>query len=161
MKLATATLFAIAAADEKKVPPRHPLQRLKKLNMFANEWLTDNLSAKEAANWGPKFDKNTARFERRWQLCSFYDENQLPHGGPKPARKRRSEDDVSEDDLDFERYNKNMPLTGIKQITSGFRKWAQRYVADCKLQPGRQVDRANLWFNKLADKYVASQQPQQ
>jgi len=158
MKLATATLFAIAAADEKKVPPRHPLQRLAKLNKFANEWLNDNLSAKEAAHWGQKFDKNVARFERRFELCPFYDENQLPHGGPKPARKRRSEDDVSEDDADFERYNKAQPLTGIKQITSGFRKWALRYIAECKVQPGTQVNRANKWFGILANKYVASLQ---
>ena len=158
MKTAVA-LFALAAADEKKVPPRHPLQRLTKLNKFANEWLNDNLSAKEAANWGPKFDRNTARFEKRFELCPFYDENQLPHGGPAPsaeARKRR--DAVDENDLDFERYNKNDPMIGIKQITSGFRKWAQRYIADCKLQPGRQVERAQKWFVILGKKYVAGEQ---
>ena len=158
MKTAVA-LFALAAADEKKVPPRHPLQRLAKLNRFANEWLNDNLSAKEASHWGPKFDRNVARFERRFELCPFYDENQLPHGGPAPseeARKRRNA--VDENDDDFERYNKNEPMVGIKQITSGFRKWAQRYIAECKVQPGRQVDRANKWFNILGQKYVAGQQ---
>merc|ERR1712167_203739 len=47
--------------------------------------------------WGPKFDRNVARFERRFELCPFYDENQLPHGGPSPDRKRR--DAVDEDEL--------------------------------------------------------------
>ena len=152
MKLSIATFIAVASADEKKVPPRHPLQRLKKLNQFANEWVTDNLTEKQAANWGPKFDKNVARMEERWEICKFYDENQLPHGGPAPDRKRREDD--------FERYNKNEPLVGIKQITAGFRKWAERYIAGCKLQPARQVDRANLWFSKLGAKYVANEQDQ-
>jgi hypothetical protein len=145
MKLATTTLFAIAAANEKKVPPRHPLQRLKRLNQFAKEWAEDNLNAKQAANWGPKFDRNTERFRQRWAICQFYDEEQLPHGGPAPDRKRRDDDD---DEL-FERYDRDNPIRGIQQITRGYSKWAERYVAGCKLQPKRQVDRANTWFGKL------------
>merc|ERR1712003_16124 len=31
--------------------------------------------------WEKKFDNNVQRFERRFELCGFYDENQLPHGG--------------------------------------------------------------------------------
>merc|ERR1712078_626997 len=50
MKVFAATVLALATA-EKKVPPRHPLQRLNKLNKFANEWVSDNLDAKQAANW--------------------------------------------------------------------------------------------------------------
>ena len=50
MKLFISTLFAIAAAEDKKVPPRHPLSRLAKLSTFAAEWVNDNLSAKEAVN---------------------------------------------------------------------------------------------------------------
>jgi len=124
MKTACVALFALAAADEK-----NRLQRLNKLNTFAAEWVNDNLSAKQAFNWGNKFANNVARFEARYRRCGFYDENQLPHGGPlSDARKRR--DAVDEDDADFERYNKNEPLVGIKQITNGFRKWAQRYLAD-------------------------------
>ena len=159
MKFSAALLFAVAAAEDKKVPPRHPLQRLAKLRTFAEEWCTDNLTANQAANWIPKFNRNVARFERRWQLCSFYDENLLPHGGPDPdARKRRSVDGCDEaENADFCRYDQSNPLRGIKQITSGFRKWAERYVAGCKVQPGRQVDRANLWFQKLGNLYTANQ----
>jgi hypothetical protein len=29
------------------------------------------------------------------------------------------------------RYDSNNPMRGIKQITTGFRKWAQRYIAEC------------------------------
>ena len=80
--------------------------------------------------------------------CSFYDSELLPHGGPSPDRKRRdASDDVydpvmaellSEDNAGFERgrkgtdrYDRENPLKGAKQITTGFRKWAERYISDC------------------------------
>ena len=154
MKLSVATIVAVASAqDNKKVPPRHPSQRLAKLNKFAREWCTDNLTEKQANNWIGKFDKNVERFERRFEQCGFYDDQQLPHGGPKPEDRKRREDD--DDDI-LPRYNKENPVTGIKQITMGFKKWAERYVSTCKLQPERQVQRSNKWFEQLAAKYVAN-----
>ena len=155
MKLAVATFVAVASAQDKKVPPRHPLQRLNKFNKFANEWVGNNLSEKAAANWGKKFDKNTARFERRFELCGFYDENQLPHGGPAPKERRDAEDDLAFLDCEGSlcpRYDKNNPVRGIQQITKGFAKWAQRYISDCKLQPAKQVERSNKWFGQLTGK---------
>ena len=156
MKLSVATIVAVASAqdNEKKVPPRHPNQRLAKLNKFAREWCTTNLTEKQANHWIEKFDRNVVRFERRWELCGFYDENQLPHGGPKPEERKRREDD---DDI-LPRYDKNNPVTGIKQITMGFKKWAERYVSGCKLQPETQVRRSLKWFNQLSAKYVANEE---
>jgi len=150
MKFFAATVFALVAADEKKVPPRHPLQRLNKLNKFAAEWCGDNLTTKQAANWTPKFERNAVRMERRFELCGFYDENQLPHGGPE--RKRRTTDD---EELG-ERYDKENPMRGIQQITRGFSKWAQRYIADCGLQPARQVDRMAKWYGQMMDKLAVN-----
>merc|ERR1712174_9171 len=58
-------IVAVASAQgEKKVPPRHPLQRSNKLNKFAAEWCNANLSEKAAAMWEKKFDNNVQRFER-------------------------------------------------------------------------------------------------
>merc|ERR1712150_269716 len=155
-KMKTFALFTIAAvnADDKKVPPRHPLQRLNKLNNFAAEWCVDNLSAKEATNWTRKFNQNTARFERRFELCGFYDEN-AEHGGP---RERRSGEECDADDVTcIFRYDKTNPIRGIKQITKGFEKWALRYVSECQPnQPGRQVTRANFWHDKLVAKLQAA-----
>ena len=165
MKTFAVALVATASAQDKKVPPRHPLQRLNKLNSFAAEWCNDNLSAKQAANWIPKFERNVARFETRFARCGYYDENNLPHGGP--ARKRRdAEDDGCADpaNAEFCRYDQSNPLRGIKQITSGFRKWAERYLANdndgkfCKLQPAKQVSRANKWFDKVSQLYIANLQ---
>ena len=151
----TFALIAIAAASDKKVPPRHPLQRLNKLATFAEEWCTDNLTAKQAGNWIAKFENNVARFEARYERCGYYDEDALPHGGP--ARKRRDLDEMDCTDLESDlcRYDQSNPIRGIKQITSGFRKWAERYLANnkagafCKLQPTKQVARAKKWNDQL------------
>jgi len=156
---AVATLVATVAAADKKVPPRHPLQRLSKLGRFAGEWCDDNLSAKAATNWNNKFANNVARFEARFERCGHYDESQ-EHGGPAGAdRKRRDAEDACLDiDSELCRYDKSNPIRGIKQITSGFRKWAERYLANdkdgasCKLQPEKQVARAQAWHDKLLAK---------
>merc|ERR1712228_552689 len=158
MKVFAPAVFALVAADDKKVPPRHPLQRLNKLNMFASEWCDDNLSAKQAANWKGKFGRNTARFEDRFVKCGFYDD-QLTHGGPAGSeRKRRSGEDCEADDVTcIFRYDKNNPVRGIKQITKGFEKWALRYVSTCQpKQPSRQVQRATKWNGQLVGLLAAN-----
>ena len=144
MKFSPALLFAVAAADDKKVPPRHPLQRLNRLTEFTeeilNEWFTF-LPSKDA--WVAKFANNAGRMERNFlrgeQRCGHYDENQLPHGGPA-ERKRRADDDVF-------RYDREDPAVGTKQITTGFRKWAERYISACSGQKNyqHQVNRMNKW----------------
>ena len=149
MKFSPALLFAIAAADDKKVPPRHPLQRLNRLTEFTeellNEWFTF-LPSKDS--WVAKFATNAGRmqrnFERGNQRCGFYDEDQLPHGGPE--RKRRDADDV-------ERYNRDDPSEGVKQLTTGYRKWAERYLSQCsgQRQYSFQVNRMSRWNAKLQD----------
>jgi hypothetical protein len=146
MKVLAPIVVALAAADEKKVPPRHPLQRLATLERFACEWLDMWTSEKVSTHWCQKFGNNVAKFRRRFEICPHYDENQLPHGGP-PDRKRRSDDDD-----DMTRYNREDPEIGIKQITTGFRKWAERYITGCGLQPATQVARANKWYGILLGK---------
>ena len=148
MKFSPALLFAVAAAEDKKVPPRHPLQRLARLTQFSEEILNDwftFLPSKDS--WVAKFANNAGRMERNFnrgnQRCGYYDENNLPHGGPE--RKRREGDD------DWERYNREDPSVGIKQITTGYRKWAERYISQCSGQRNyqHQINRMNLWNQKL------------
>ena len=83
-------------------------------------------------------------FERGNQRCGFYDADQEPHGGPEERRRRDAEDDV-------ERYNRDDPSVGIKQITTGYSKWARRYLAACSGQKNYnyQVNRMERWNNKL------------
>ena len=148
MKFSTALLLAVASADDKKVPPRHPLQRLTRLTEFSEELLNDWYSwLPSKDSWVAKFANNAGRMERNFlrgeQRCGHYDENQLPHGGPA-ERKRRDLDDV-------DRYNREDPSEGIKQLTTGFRKWAERYLSACSGQKNfnYQVNRMNRWNDKL------------
>ena len=50
----------------------------------------------------------------------------LPHGGPEDDRERR--------DLSFDRYDRENPCIGIKQILTGFSKWSDRYISTCNGQ---------------------------
>ena len=104
-----------------------------------------------------KFQRNAERmecnFSRGNQRCGFYDEDQLPHGGPSDDRKRRAADDV-------DRYNREDPSEGIKQLTTGFSKWAQRYLSQCSGQRNYnyQVNRMNKWNGLLQDHLANNQQ---
>ena len=159
MKLSLA-LIATATAEEKKVPPRHPLQRLERLVEFSHEILDewfDFLPSQQ--NWKNKFANNAQRMERNFnrgnQRCGFYDADQLPHGGPEGDRKRRA------DDEDF-RYNREDPCQGAKQITTGFRKWAERYLSQCSGQKNEQyqIRRMNKWHGKLTRHLQCNDAPQ-
>ena len=90
MRLSLAILCAVSVhgLDEKKVPPRHPIQRLNRLVQFTDEILGtwfDFLPAQ--ASWKAKFRNNAKRMENAFtrdnSRCGFYDDEQLPHGGPE------------------------------------------------------------------------------
>ena len=157
MKFSPALLFAVAAAEDKKVPPRHPLQRLNKLVEFSeeilNEWYSF-LPSKDA--WVAKFAANAERMERNFnrgnQRCGYYDESS-EHGGPADAERKRRELN------DMDRYNREDPTEGTKQITTGFRKWAERYISQCsgQRQYQHQINRMNKW-NNLLQGHLASQE---
>merc|ERR1739847_168131 len=132
---------ATVAVAEKKVPPRHPLQRLNKLTAFSEELLNDwfgALPSKDA--WVAEFATNAGRmarnFERGNQKCGFYDEDDHEH--------------PHDDDL---RYDTNDPCVGTKQITTGFSKWAVRYIGNCSGQKNNQyqVNRMDRWNNRLRE----------
>ena len=153
MKLTVALLAAVATADDKKVPPRHPSQRLNTLKRFGEEILNEWFSfMPRKDNWIRKFKDNAARMERNFrrqdQKCGHYDATQLPHGGPADRKRREDDDD------EFLRYDQTDPCRGIKQITTGYRKWAQRYISQCGGQRNHKhiVNRMNKWNKTLAGK---------
>ena len=152
MKILSTAVIALAAAqkDEKKVPPRHPIQRLNRLVEFTGEIMNDwfgFLPSQQA--WINKFANNAKRMEKNFKRCGFYNEN-VPNGGPKPDpssdRKRREADEI-----DVDRYNRENPTIGIQQLTTGFSKWAERYLAACSGQRNYnfQVNRMAKWNNIL------------
>ena len=153
MKFSAAVLATVAVAQDgdRKVPPRHPLQRLNRLVEFSHELLDDWYTwLPSQESWKGKFERNAERMERNFergnQRCGFYDENQLPHGGPSERRKR----EIDADSI-WDRYDRENPSTGTKQITTGFRKWAERYLSECSGQKNYnyQVNRMNKWNGLL------------
>ena len=147
MKFSPVLLLTFVSAEDKKVPPRHPLERLERLNQFSAELLATWFVFLPSQNaWIRKFRTNGERmarnFQRGEQRCGHYDEDQLPHGGP--ARKRRNADQT-------ERYNRDDPVEGVKQLTTGYRKWAERYLSQCsgQMRYQHQVKRMNRWNQKL------------
>ena len=159
MKFSPAVLVAVATAQDgdRKVPPRHPLQRLNRLVEFTEEIMNDWFSFLPSQQaWITKFATNAERMERNFnrgnQRCGFYDENQLPHGGPSERRKR----EIDADSI-WDRYDREDPSVGTKQITTGFRKWAERYLSECSGQKNfnYQVNRMNKW-NGLLQAHLAN-----
>ncbi|CBY24469.1 unnamed protein product [Oikopleura dioica] len=156
----SAGLLALSGAidvDTKKVPPRHPLQRLQRLTQFSAEILDqwfDFLPSKEI--WIRKFERNAERmrvnFERGQQKCGFYDPS-LPHGGPYDPDERFLDAEYDDyEDFEFdERYDREDPCKGSRQITTGYRKWAQRYLSQCSGQARYrfQIKRMHKWRNIL------------
>merc|ERR1712156_440592 len=159
MKFSAAVLATVALGQEKKVPPRHPLQRLNRLVEFSHELMGQWYGfLPSQQSWIAKFATNAGRMERNFergnQRCGFYDENQLPHGGPSERRKR----EIDADSI-WDRYDREDPSVGTKQITTGFRKWAERYLSECSGQKNYnyQVNRMNKWNTKL-QAHLAGQQ---
>merc|ERR1712176_1333107 len=103
-------MVSVAAANDKKVPPRHPLNRLNKLKKFyegfAADIVADRISDKAADRFAARFTKMCDGFEAAFNRpnCGYYDDSSK-HGGPDPnpnvrpngkPRNRRDDDDESE-----------------------------------------------------------------
>ena len=76
MKFSTIFLAGLVSANEKKVPPRHPIARLDRLVQFSAEILDSgafNKSKKWTDRWRNKFDKNADRMKLSFDRCGFYD----------------------------------------------------------------------------------------
>jgi len=79
----------------------------------------------------------------RFEHCGNYD--------AEATRKRRDDYnyeydyDYGSDGLDLVRYDKQNPVRGLQQITSAYKKWAERFLSDCKLQPAKQTERSQKW----------------
>lgn len=170
MRISTALLTTspLVFGAEKKVPPRHPKSRLRTLVRFSEEWLENNFrnllptDHKGEKNGNRIADRFSARFTN-WTTrlqgliddsdkdCFFFDPN-APHGG----RTRRDDDyDYSPEADDLLRYDEHNPQRGLRQITTGFRKWALRYISDCPGEKNKKAHskRADRLYRKILQQY--------
>ena len=86
MKFGSIVLAGLVSAsdEDRKVPPRHPLQRLDRLVEFSGEILNsgsfNNKGAGWIRNWSRKFQVNGERMEKAFtrgqQRCGYYDNEQ-------------------------------------------------------------------------------------
>ena len=73
-----------------------------------------------------------------------------------PARKRRT---AEGDEDDIFRYDRTNPILGTRQITSGFRKWAERYISECSGQKKYQHQVCLSLYNIKSSNYILQDQP--
>merc|ERR1712105_388497 len=124
MKLFGALLVAVAVADNKKVPPKTPAERIDQLKRHITRLMDDHFSSCRAADkWETKMhkicDRALKEFNRLNRSCGFFDDS-LTHGGPDGSdRKRR---DVDFGDL---RYSDLNAVDSINGITAGMRNWSR------------------------------------
>jgi len=196
-------MAAVAVANDKKVPPRHPLNRLNKLrffyNSFAADVVNDRLGSGVADRFATRFGTNMLdNFENAFNRdnCGYYD-NSSKHGGPDPSPefrengkpRNRRDDDANEIEVDYEvieswcddkqdnfspeqhgiccglyrdghtdtdfcgpmaprsgnnkgnSYDRlaNEPSLRWRQITTGTRKWIERYINNCAGQRKKNI----------------------
>jgi len=194
MKLFSYGLLATAiegstSPSGRKVPPRHPLQRLNRLNDFIFEIMDSwggRLAKTDPDKWVTRFGATTRRmetaFRRENKKCGFYnEENNGGNGGWKEGHENQESVTATsfnhggytpeEDDKDnilnqehinyqggsnegkgkpnkqeiapeayrtrrdvgdgLDRYNRENPCQGIKNIINGYRKWSDRYLGQC------------------------------
>ena len=100
------TVSGLAAAEDRKVPPRRPGQRLSTLRMFFKDYINFNVAEKRpdrVSNMYRGVDRLADSMRVSFEKCGFFDPS-VPNGGPRPGsnvsegRKRRDVD--AEDPFD-------------------------------------------------------------
>ena len=100
------TVSGLAAAEDRKVPPRRPGQRLSTLRRFFKDYINSNVAEKRpdrVSNMYRGVDRLADSMRVSFEKCGFFDPS-VPNGGPRPGsnvsegRKRRDVD--AEDPFD-------------------------------------------------------------
>jgi len=133
-------------------------------------------------NWGTRLrhlvGKRTGGTKRHPQFasvdCFGYDPANEDNHGVQESRKRREDDDSQSSDYqdyydqyydyseydtssatgDLVRYNKKNAIVGLRQIMTGFRKWSERYIRECK---GEKEDKSHSGRAKTMHKKILAQ----
>ena len=138
-----AIVSGLAAADNKKVPPRTPPQRLETLSRFFVEYIETNVKPnrpERAANQVEAVNRIHDPLNEIFHAvkpdgsglrrCSFFDPN-VPNGGPRPNRTRRDTNDSADP---FDAYEERLengersasvrlssdPALALRQVNTDF-----------------------------------------
>ena len=90
----------LAAADEKKVPPRRPEHRLTTLARFFKDYIESNVAEKRpdrVYNMYRGVDRLAVRMRDSFEKCGFFDPS-VPNGGPRLVSEDRKRRDVDVED---------------------------------------------------------------
>ena len=176
MKL-SALLISLVAAEDRKVPPKTPEQRLANLKVLSTDildlWFKDWVNKDKWENkMHKRLDAMGATYQRLKKksgekACGFYDSaNPDADGGGGYTReeikailsKRKDADEIADfidDKEDDERLNREDPFVGIRQVVTGVQKWSLRYLGKCINQEEEFSIMFNVegWNSKLAKTY--------
>ena len=121
-------------------PPKGHLKRLQGLVRGITEILNSGAFNRKPESWikiwEQKIVRNAERIEKRYHRA-----NEKCGGGD---RKRR--------DIDVgDRYDRENPCRGVKQLTTGFANWVDRYIPNCSGQRdhSHQINRMKKWGDRL------------
>jgi len=112
--------------------PSDPIERLMQVLSFAQDVMDDHYSHhKRYANWKQKFNRNTMRMKASYFKCG--------------------NDPVIAPVDEWVSYDNSSPTKAMKDVTTGFTKWAQTYLNTCKGQYNgnhiAHINRMTKWNN--------------
>ena len=138
MKLSAFFLVGLSSGSDE--PPRGHLKRLQGLVRGTTEILNSgafNRKPKSWINmWEQKIVTNADRMERSYN-----------RGNQRCGEENRKRRDIDVGD----RYDREDPCRGVKQLTTGFANWVERYIPDCSGQRdhSHQINRMKKWGDRL------------
>ena len=89
-------------------------------------------------------------------------EVRLPEKKYDRANEKCGEGDRKRRDIDVEdRYDRENPCRGVKQLTTGFANWVDRYIPNCSGQRdhSQQINRMKKWGERLQNVMQCDQTP--
>ena len=136
MKLLAIYIFGLTSAE----PPRGHLKRLQGLVRGTNEILNSGVFNRKPRSWIKMWEQkvvtNAERMERSYNR----------------GNQRCGEDDRKRRDIDVgDRYDRENPCRGVKQLTTGFANWVDRYIPNCSGQRdhSHQIKRMKKWGERM------------
>ncbi|CAG5109964.1 Oidioi.mRNA.OKI2018_I69.chr2.g4428.t1.cds [Oikopleura dioica] len=137
-------------------PDLHPIKRLKELTNYTREWIGENMAhlpAKSSKKWDSRFVHSEKRIKRAFLefVCEF-DNTDLPHG--KEAMNKEAKQNLA-----IGGYDKTRALTGLAQITHGWRNLFSTFYRQCRSERFEKFEfnRIKSWFEELSQALIMSQ----